>query len=131
MTGFTVKSVRDCEQQAAALFEALKDGDSAAQWRFKWEHPAFRGQTVDAVKAAKLEFSDAQLVIARENAFNTWSDLVEFTNVVDGDGPVRRFESAVEAVISGDAATLRSMLRDDRDLVRARSARRHHAPLLH
>ena len=131
MTGFTVKSVRDCEQQAAALFEALKDGDSAAQWRFKWEHPAFRGQTVDAVKAAKLEFSDAQLVIARENAFNTWSDLVEFTTVVDGDGPVRRFESAVEAVISGDAATLRSMLRDDPDLVRARSARRHHATLLH
>lgn len=131
MTSPTVKSLRECEQQAVALFDALKDDDSAAQWRFKWEHPAFRGQTLDAVKAAKLDLSDAQLVIAQEHAFNTWSNLVEFTNVVEADGPVREFEAAVEAVISGDVAELQSMLSDDPELVRARSARRHHATLLH
>ena len=36
----------------------------------------------------------------------------------------------MEAVISGDVATLPSMLRDNLDLVRARSTRRHHATLL-
>ena len=42
-----------------------------------------------------------------------------------------RFEPAVEAVISGDLEALRSALRDDPALVRARSERPHHATLLH
>lgn len=41
------------------------------------------------------------------------------------------FESAVDALIAGDARTLQAMLRDDPELVRARSARPHHATLLH
>jgi len=57
---------------------------------------------------------------------------------VRGDGPVFRFESAVEAVISGELGTLESLLRDNPDLVRARSTRitnhdppAHRATLLH
>ena len=42
-----------------------------------------------------------------------------------------QFESAVEAVISGDLATLKSLLGKDPELVRARSEREHHATLLH
>jgi ankyrin repeat protein len=41
------------------------------------------------------------------------------------------FENAVDAVVNGDVATLERMLRADPDLVRARSAREHHAMLLH
>ncbi|HEX7192433.1 MAG TPA: ankyrin repeat domain-containing protein [Thermoanaerobaculia bacterium] len=41
------------------------------------------------------------------------------------------FETAVDAVVSGDAGTLRSMLRAQPELVRGRSARPHHATLLH
>jgi ankyrin repeat protein len=41
------------------------------------------------------------------------------------------FERAVDAVITGDAATLRELLRDTPELVRARSARPHHCTLLH
>jgi ankyrin repeat protein len=42
-----------------------------------------------------------------------------------------RFEEAVDAVVSGDAAKLRELLREDPELVRARSSREHHAALLH
>jgi len=42
-----------------------------------------------------------------------------------------RFEAAVDAVVAGDAATLKSLLRKNPELVRARSARPHHATLLH
>jgi len=42
-----------------------------------------------------------------------------------------RFEAAVEALIAGDAPALQAMLRDDPELVRARSTRPHHATLLH
>jgi ankyrin repeat protein len=44
---------------------------------------------------------------------------------------VRRFETTVEAVVDGDVATLRRMLDADPELAHARSARRHHATLLH
>lgn len=124
-------SIEEYQRQAEALFEELESGEGAAEWRVKWEHPRFRGKTVDAVRAATLDFADAQLVIAQEYAFDTWADLEQFTVAVSRQGPVASFESAVEAVIAGDAATLRTMLRDNPELVHARSTRRHHATLLH
>src|SRR5690242_14003202 len=41
------------------------------------------------------------------------------------------FETAADAVISGDIEALRSMLHADPELVRRRSARKHRATLLH
>ena len=41
-------------------------------------------------------------------------------------GPIARFERAVEAVIDGDIATLKQLLADDPELVRARSTRVNH-----
>jgi hypothetical protein len=34
-------------QQAEALFDALKSGDEAAEWRFKWEAPTFPWEVGD------------------------------------------------------------------------------------
>lgn len=45
--------------------------------------------------------------------------------------PVSNFESAVDAIVAGDLATLASLLREHPGLVRARSTREHHATLLH
>jgi ankyrin repeat protein len=42
-----------------------------------------------------------------------------------------RFESAIEAIITGDTKTLKSLLTEHPDLVRARSERPHRATLLH
>jgi ankyrin repeat protein len=118
-------------QQADALFAALTTGDDSAAWRFKWMHPRFRGKSVTDVRADTLDATDAQMVVALEYGFESWSDLAAFTDAVGRDGPVARFEAAVEAIIAGDVATLRAMLRDDPNLVRARSSRRHRATLLH
>ena len=94
-------------------------------------HPLFRDKSVDAVRAATLDLADAQAVVAHENGFESWADLAAFTEAVQHPGPVARFEAAVEAVVSGDVATLRSMLNEYPELVRAVSTRRHHATLLH
>ena len=123
--------LEEYEQQAESLFNALKSGDEAAQWRFKWEHPRFHGRTVTDVRETTLDIADAQEVVAHEYGFASWADLAEFTDAVRRDGYVERFETAVEAVISGDVTTLRSMLSKNPELVRARSTRRHHATLLH
>ena len=45
--------------------------------------------------------------------------------------PVDRFEAAAEAIVAGDAATVRRLLREDPGLIRARSTREHRAMLLH
>ncbi len=42
-----------------------------------------------------------------------------------------QFEAAADAIITGDSATLEELLREDPDLVRARSTRKHRSTLLH
>jgi len=128
-----IRTVADYERQAETLLSALKSGDNDAAWRFKWEHPRFGGKTVDEVNAATpdLDLDDARLVVAQQQSFETWADLVAFVDAVVKPGPVATFETAVEAVVSGDLATLQALLREQPDLVRARSSRRHHATLLH
>ena len=115
-------TLEEHQQEAEALFGALKSADEAAEWRFKWLHPRFRGQSVTDVRAATLDVTDAQVVVARECGFESWADLAEFTDAVSRDGPVERFEAAVEALVSGQVAALRSMLRDSPELVRALDA---------
>ncbi len=119
------------EHEANALLAALSSGDVAAAWRFKWMHPRFRGKVVSDVKATRLELDDARVVVAHDYGFENWNDLAEFTDAVRHDGPVDRFERAVEAVISGDVAALQSVLSENPELIRARSTRGHHATLLH
>jgi hypothetical protein len=86
---------------------------------------------VEDVLRATLTADDARMVVAREYAFGEWAPLAAFADAVAKDGHLRRFEVAVEAVVSGDDRTLAKMLTADPGLARARSTRRHHATLLH
>ncbi|HSA55070.1 MAG TPA: ankyrin repeat domain-containing protein [Gemmatimonadaceae bacterium] len=88
----------------------------------------------EATKEGETSFglSDAQFLIAQAHGFERWS---EFANHVEpplrGDAGGRTFEAAADAVVSGDLATLESLVRAHPDLVRARSPRVHRATLLH
>ena len=118
------------EREADRLREDLEAGNSSAAWRFKWLHPRFRGKPVSEVPAS-LNLDDARLVVARESGFEDWQRLSEFVETVTRDGPLARFENAVESVVSGDLEQLRVLLKDYPELARARSVRRHHSTLLH
>jgi len=124
-------SLDEYEIEAKALFEALRGSDRAAAWRFKWEHPRFRGKSVTDVDSSRLALADARMVIAREHGFEAWSDLRALVEAVEDDQGVQRFEAAADAVVDGALAKLQSMLREHPELARARSTRRHHATLLH
>jgi ankyrin repeat protein len=121
----------DYLRQAELTLDALRTGDEATAWRFKWMHPHFRGLGIAEVRATDLTQDDARLLVAREYFLEDWDDLARFASSVAGDGPVAHFEAAVEAVIDGDRAALERMLRDDPSLPHARSARSHHATPLH
>lgn len=81
--------------------------------------------------AGTLTLADSQFLIARAHGFATWrefADQVERLSSNEGGDP---FESAADAVVTGDLTTLTSLLRGNPDLAQARSAREHRATLLH
>ena len=134
--------------QARGLLDACRSGDSGAIRIFNERHPRFLDAKIpwlpkqlaeSEIRDAGLYVSDAELTLARWYDFRDWVALAKYVESVTQDGSaVHQFESAVESVITGDVAGLESMLRENPEMVRARSTRvthfdppRHRATLLH
>src|SRR5579864_3471984 len=141
-------TVEQYQQQAEQLFEAYRSGDAGALQVIHENHPRFLDDKItwrpkdlpdSEIQNAGLELADARLTLARWYSFPSWTALAQWGDAVNQeDSPVSQFESAVEAVISGDLSTLQSLLRENPELVRARSTRithqdppQHRATLLH
>jgi ankyrin repeat protein len=141
----TLKQYRN---QSEELLEAHRSGDSQAIRVIHERHPRFLDSKItwlpknlsdSEIRTAAFDLADAQLTIARWYSFRSWPALAEYVEAVTQDGsPVFQFESAVESVITGDLATLESLLHENPELVRARSTRItpfdppvHRATLLH
>jgi hypothetical protein len=76
--------------------------------------------------------TDARAIIAREHGFADWDAFAAHAAARGDPGStIARFEAAVDAIVSGDLATLTRLLREDPQLVHVRSARTHRATLLH
>jgi ankyrin repeat protein len=93
---------------------------------------------VEEFSASRLEdpsartLATAQLVIARSHGFANWPRFVAHLDRLAHTGAdVAAFEAAADAIVSGDEAALRRLLREHSELSRARSTREHHAALLH
>ena len=116
--------------------DALIAGDARELARLLREHEElFRTGQPPAYNAGGLApdyaGGDAQAIIARNHDFETWEQFATHLQALtQPDSPVARFEAAVDAIVSGEAATLARLLKEAPDLVRARSTRRHHATLL-
>ena len=129
-------SLEQYKKQAKDLLKSAKSGHPQALHqalqRIKKDHPR-SGKLADLdLSGTKLALADAQLVIAREHGFESWP---KFATHIQGltreSSPISRFESATDAVVTGDVAKLNQLLREDPELVRERSTRLHHATLLH
>ena len=81
---------------------------------------------------APFTLADAQVLIARAHGFESWAAFTAAVAPPAETDPVRReFEAAADAVVNGDLAALESLVRNNPDLVHARSSRVHGATLLH
>lgn len=119
--------------QAESLLAGWQRGDEQAIGVFRRKHPKFldtkvrwlpRSMTADEMRATPIDGDDAKLAVARGYDFLDWDSLVKYIDAVRVPGSaVNRFERAVEAVIDGDLDALRALLKDDPELVRARSTR--------
>src|SRR3984957_9559754 len=76
--------------------------------------------------------AEAQFVIARSYGFESWPKFAKHLEALaKKSSSISRFEAAADAIVSGDIATLDGLLREDPQLIHARSTREHNATLLH
>ena len=128
-------------KNARDLARAFKSHDPMAMHLLKRYHPKLPGRPdtnnrnpvrQEQIRQIKLSLADAQSIIARAHQFESWDELARHIAALHQEGSsVWQFETAVHAIVTGDAPTLRRLLRNNPDLIRARSTREHHATLLH
>jgi hypothetical protein len=82
--------------------------------------------------AANCTLAAAHFVIARSHGFDSWPKFAKHLRALaQHTSTESRFEAAADAIVEGDAATLKPLLAEEPRLTRARSTRKHGATLLH
>jgi hypothetical protein len=125
------------EQHAADLIAAARRGaaDAFRAWAPRWTgHPteSIERFARESMTRGEPTLADAQLVVARLHGFASWALLsMHMEGLADPRSLIAHFETAADAIVGGDAATLQRLLREQPALVRARSTREHAATLLH
>jgi ankyrin repeat protein len=120
------------EQQADNLAAVYHSADSAFIAHLRQHHPLFLPLPEIGSGNTGMSKDEARQIIARGYGFHNWSKLAEFTvTVTQENSPVATFESAVDAIVSGDTAQLESLLRNQPWLIHERSKRKHQSTLLH
>lgn len=116
----------------ASARRAYTPGEIAHRIRHGIERVMKHLGVTDAASRGACTLTRAQFALAREFGFASWP---QFASHVEGlaraDSPVAGFEAAVDAIVSGDLATLEKLLNEDPTLAHARSTREHGATLLH
>jgi ankyrin repeat protein len=80
----------------------------------------------------RCRLADAQFIIARSHGFDSWTKFSKHLHgLTQKNSATARFEAAADAIVKGDIKTLERLLRDDPQLIHARSTREHGATLLH
>jgi ankyrin repeat protein len=119
-----------------SLTSALKTSDGDHRERFdrlvrQIGDFAWKTMSASGRRTETCTLADAQFVIARVHGFPSWPQFAgQITALTHPTSDVSQFESAVEAIITGNVATLRRLVRANPALIRARSPRDHQATLL-
>jgi len=123
-------NLEQLKHQAKDLIKAHAAHSAAAAQLIREFHPRFSGATDEAIFAAAFKLSDAQLAIARESGFPSWTrlkrrvekpvptdrlDLPHHERIQD---PI--FRRAVDLIDAGDADGLRAHLKQHPGLARRR-----------
>src|SRR5215831_19438912 len=129
-------SLEQYKKQAKDLLKSAKAGDAQPLQlilqRLKKDHPRPGRLGELERKGTKLRLADVQFLIARDYGFESWPRFAKYLEgLTRKSSPASTFEAAVDAVVAGNVPELEQLLRETPELVRERSARLHHATLLH
>jgi hypothetical protein len=123
-------SLDQYRKQAKDLVKARCSPEAAH--RIRKFHARFTKLNEVEIAGARFSLADAQWVIAREHAFESWPKFAKHVQeIVRAGSPVTKFELSANAIVTGDSEGLSHLLRENPELVRARSTREHNAPLIH
>src|SRR4030095_10095404 len=121
-------NVEQFRKQAKELLKGRRTSDAIQ--RIRKFHPGMEELTEAQLETFSL--ADAQWVIAREYAFESWPKFIKhIEETARANSPVPQFELAADAIVTGDLPTLNRLLAENPKLARARSTRAHGAPLVH
>jgi hypothetical protein len=106
------------------------DGTAAEEWI---EREAGRiERSWEAESSKRCTLAAAQFFIARTHGFASWPKFARhLEGLARADSPVSKFEAAADAIVSGDLGKLKRLLRENPELARVRSTRKHRSTLLH
>lgn len=117
------------KKQAKRLLRAIRSGDALALARVYAHHPRYQSGTPHNTLHREFSLADAQLVIAREYGFASWS---HYQGAMKSMIDKTTFDRAIDAVINGDTSALKQLLSNHPELSTARAPDgRGHATLLH
>ncbi len=125
-------SLDQYNRQTRKLVKLVKRGDSEVVQRIKKHHPDSTQLFDSGILSASFGLANARLLIAREHGFESWPKFTKHIEaLVRESSSVSKFEFAADAIVTGDAARLKSLLGESPELIRERSTRMHRATLLH
>lgn len=129
----TDEAIRNWAERWAARIAGFQ-GRQAVEFRTHIERVQlqFRKLRQSNESVARCTLAGAQFVLARWHGFASWPKFAKHLAALERAGsPESNFETAVDAIVNGDAETLERLLRAHPELVRARSTREHRSTLLH
>lgn len=104
----------------ADLLKSYSDSGQLMNW---YKEVGFR------LDASSLE--NARQIIRHTHYFNSWVDYDKFQAAMrDTNSALWQFEQAADAISTGNYDTVKSLLRENPDLIHMRSVRNHHSTLL-
>lgn len=131
----TPEAIREWAEKWLNSLAALQESRELRSWiqRMLQQVEEFaRKQLTKSNTKQTCALADAQFVIARAHGFQSWPKFVKHLGALkQKNSSTCKFELAAEAIIKGDLATLKRLLRADPELVQQRSTREHQSALLH
>jgi hypothetical protein len=120
--------IRDqLDRQAHRIVAGHESGDRAVVTHITCWHPKLVCHTADEIMNGTFTLEDARQTIAREYGFADWFDVEQRGT----HPPDPAFESAVDALLSGEIGKLRGLLTAEPSLAQRRSDFGHRSTLLH
>src|SRR5690349_4996078 len=104
-------SLEQLKKQAKSLLKRQQAADSAALTRIRQNHPRWRNLSEEQVAALPFALADAQLVIAHEYGFPSWSNLQSHVKTLEAaSSTAEAVASLRDAAGRGDLARLNALL---------------------
>ena len=125
-------SLEQLKKQAKHLLKRQKAADSKALTRIRANHPRWRNLSDEKIAASPFALADAQMVIASEYGFASWSKLQSHVKTLEkANSTAEVVASLRDAAGKGDLARLNALLDVHPELIDERGGQGVRTPLHH